>query len=547
MSETDFLIIGSGSAGSVIANRLSASGRHRVTVLEAGGSDLRPSVQVPIGYGMTYFDPRVNWKYLTEPIESLGGRCSYWPRGKVLGGSSSINAMVYVRGHPQDFDDWGKVAPGWAWCDVEPYFRRLEDWTGAKHAARGVGGPLTVTDMTSEVHPMCEHFLRAAETLGLPFNTDYNAEGMSGTCVYQLTTRGGLRASTARCYLRPALKRDNLRLITKALVTRIVFQGQRVVGVEYRRLGKVCLLRAAREVIVCAGAINSPQLLQLSGVGPEALLREHGVDVVCDAPAVGCNLQDHLGVDHLYRVRVPSLNEQLGTWWGRVQVGLRYLLKRRGPLSMSVNQAGGFVCLDASDAQPDIQLYFSPLSYTRAQPNKRALMSPDPFPGMLLGFNACRPSSKGHLQIRSPDPMAAPAIHPNYLASEHDRQQILAGSRLLKRIAAAPPLSAIIEQPIRPDVHDAHDEELLANVRDHAWTVFHPTGTCRMGASASTNVVDPRLRVFGVEGLRVADASTFPCITSGNTNAPVIMLAEKASDLILEDARKQSDNKGPMQ
>ncbi|MGI9452699.1 MAG: GMC family oxidoreductase [Geminicoccaceae bacterium] len=536
VSEYDYIVVGAGSAGSVLANRLSEDGRHTVLVLEAGGSDFNFWIRMPIGYGKTFFDPKVNWKYSSGPEPGLGGRRSYWPRGKVLGGSSSINAMVYVRGHPGDFDDWAIDAPGWSWADVAPIFKRMEDWSGGADPYRGSGGPLHVQDITGDVHPLCQAYLAAARDLQIPINPDYNGASMEGAAIYQITTKGGLRASTARCYLRPSLKRSNLHLETKAHVTKVLFEGRKAIGVAYRQRGKELIARARREVVISGGAINSPQLLQLSGIGPAEALRNTGIDVLLDSPHVGQNLQDHLGLSHHYRSRVPTLNQILGPWFGRLCVGLQYLVKRRGPLSLSINQAGGFVRSDPDLERPDLQLYFSPVSYTHIPPDKRAMMSPDPFPGFLLGFNPCKPTSRGYLEIRSPDPMAAPAIHPHYLSTEEDMELMLAGTKLLRNLATTPALAAIIDEEIEPGAHIVSDQDLRIFVRDKSWTVFHPSCTCRMGDDPSSAVVDSRLRVHGIDGLRVADASIFPSVPTGNTNAPTIMVGEKAADMIREDA-----------
>jgi choline dehydrogenase len=537
VQDFDYVIVGAGSAGSVLANRLSADPKTRVLVLEAGGSDLTFWVQVPIGYGKVYYDQRVNWKYTTEPDPNRNGNRSYWPRGKVLGGSSSINAMVYVRGHPSDYAEWGAVAPGWGWDDVAPVFKRMEDWVHGADDYRGAGGPLPVYDVANDVHPLTRTYLTAAEQAGFPTNPDYNGADMEGAALYQITTKGGLRASAARAYLRPAMKRSNLKVETRAHVTRVLFEGRRAVGVEYVHKGRTLTAKARTEVILSGGAINSPQLLQLSGIGPAAVLQKHGIPVIHDAPHVGRNLSDHLGADALYRARVPSLNQELAPLMGKLWAGLRYVLTRKGPLSLSLNQGGGFVRVMEGATRPDLQLYFSPVSYTRAPVGTRPLMNPDPFPGFLLGFNPCKPTSTGYLQICSPDPFAAPEMHTNYLDTEYDRAIMLEGFRLIRKIARTPAMAAVIEDEITPGWAIDSDDDLADVIREKAWTVFHQCGTCRMGADPAQAVVDARLRVHGVDGLRVADASIFPTISSGNTNAPAIMVGERASDLILEDAR----------
>jgi choline dehydrogenase len=473
MTEFDFIIVGAGSAGCVLAARLTESGRHRVLLLEAGGSDRRLWIQLPIGYGKSFYDPRVNWMYRTEPEAALGGREGYWPRGKVLGGSSSINAMVHVRGQAADFDDWkARGNPGWGWNDVLPYFHKSEDFAH---------GGLYIQDVARDRHPSCDAYLAACHEIGLPRTPDFNGVNQEGVGLYRIATRNGQRFSAARAYLWRAAKRANLRVETNAHATRILFEGRRAVGVEYRSGAAVRIARVRREVILAAGAVNSPQLLQLSGVGGAALLQGAGIGVTQDHPAVGRNLQDHLCVDHLFRTRVPTLNQELGTWRGRVRAGLRYLLQRRGPLAISVNQGGGFVRTRPQLSRPNIQLYFSPLSYTRAVPGVRALMRPDAFPGFLLGAQPCRPTSRGYLQIRSADPFAPPAIYPNSLATEEDRREMLEASRFLRRLAAAPSLAAIIAEEMQPGPAVQSDEEFAADIRQRAATVFHPVAPAAWG------------------------------------------------------------------
>jgi choline dehydrogenase len=535
--EADYVIVGAGSAGSVLADRLSASGRHSVLVLEAGGSDRRFWLDVPIGYGKSFYDPRVNWMYRTEPEDALAGRRGYWPRGKVLGGSSAINAMVYVRGQPRDFDEWrARGNPGWGFDDVLPYFRKMEAASRGASAWRGGDGPLAVTDPTPDVHPLCEAFLRAGEALGYVRNADFNAPPWSGVGIYEITTRGGRRMSTARAYLHPAMRRGNVRVVTDALADRVRFEGTHARAVAFSRGGVVHEALAHRAVILAAGAIGSPAILQRSGVGPKRTLAALGISVVRDAPAVGANLQDHLCIDHLYRARVPTLNDALRPLLGKLAAGLRYLVARRGPLALSVNQAGGFVAAKAGGA-PDLQLYCSPLSYTRAPAGKRPLMSPDPFPGFLLSAQPCRPTSRGSIAITSREATTAPRIVPNSLSTSDDLAAMIEGSRLLRRLAATPALAAVIAEELAPGAAVQSDDALVDDIRRRAGTVFHPVGTCAMGPDTRDAVVDARLAVHGIAGLRVVDASIFPSLTSGNTNAPTIMVAERAADLIAEDAR----------
>lgn len=541
MSQTelqfDYVIVGAGSAGSVLANRLSHGGRHSVLLLEAGGSDRHPYVQVPIGYGKTYHDPRFNWKYQTEPVVELDDRLSYWPRGRVLGGSSSINAMVYVRGHESDYEHWQSVAPGWGWKDVEPLFRRMEHWRGEPDAARGSDGPLTVSDISAQAHPLCQAYLQAAREIGLMPIRDYNVGDMHGASLYQITTRRGLRASTASAYLRPAMHRHNLCVQTGALATRILFDGRRALGIEYLQHGQHRRALARAELIISAGAVNTPQLLQLSGLGPEQSLRSAGVEMRQSMPAVGRHLSDHLGADLVCRARVPTLNQVLGPWHGKLRAALQYSTGGKGPFALSLNQAGGFLRSSPDLPGPDLQLYFSPVSYTRAPPGTRPLIRPDPFPGFLLGFNPCKPTSTGSIDIVDADPRHAPAIRPNYLSTEQDRQLMLEGMRWMRRFTSSPTLERLIEQELYPGVDVQSDEQLMCFLRANAWTVFHPCCTCRMGSHIDTSVVDHRLRVHGIDALRIADASIFPSIPTGNTNAPAIMVGERASDLLLEDAQ----------
>jgi choline dehydrogenase len=540
MGEFDYIIVGAGSAGCVLANRLTENGRHRVLLLEAGGSDASPWIRVPVGYARTFTDPRYNWMYRTEPEPALENRSAFWPRGKVLGGSSSINAMVFVRGQPSDYEDWRSAGnPGWGWRDVLPYFRKLEDHAWGASEYHGAGGPVHVHDPADTIHPLCETFLAACAEAGIGRTHDFNGARTEGAGLWQVTIRNGVRVSSASAYLHPARRRPNLELATGARAARVLFAGATATGVEYLRGGSRLTATARREVLVSCGAIGSPQLLELSGIGDPELLRRLGIPQVAALPAVGCGLQDHVCVSYFYRSRVPTLNDELGPLLGKARAALRYALRRDGPLSMSVNQAGAFVRSRPTLARPNLHIYFNPASYsTTTSGQSRRLLNPDPFSGFLMSFNTCRPTSRGSVHVRSADPLASPAIVPNSLSTPEDLADVYEGARMLRRLSAAEPLAAVIESELLPGEHVRADAEILQDFRHRAGSVFHPCSTCAMGPDATRSVVDPRLRVHNAANLRVIDASVFPAITSGNINAPTLMLAEKAADLILEDAGK---------
>lgn len=537
MAEFDFVIVGAGSAGAAVADRLSENGKYSVCVLEAGGSDLNFWIWVPVGYGKAFYNQHINWMYYTEPDAGLNGREGYWPRGKVLGGSSSINAMVYIRGQHADFEDWKEMGnTGWGWDDVLPYFKRSETNQAGADEFRGGDGPLHVSDVSKDAHPLCANFIKASEQAGFKYNPDFNGADQEGVGHYQITTRNGFRMSTARAYLARAKKRSNVTVITKAFTKRVLLENNRATGVVYDKNGREQTVTARREVILSAGAINSPQILMLSGIGDGGELQAKGITSTVHSPAVGKNMQDHLGLDHLYRSKVPTLNQKLYPWWGKLAQGIRYVLTRNGPLAMSLNQGGGFVKSNPDCDRPNMQLYFSPVSYTKAPKGERPLMNPDPFPGFLFGMQPTRPTSRGHLELKSADPFDTMAIHPNSLSTDHDCKEMIEGCKLLDKIAASPAFQEVIESQIMPGPEVQSDEQMLEDARNRCSTVFHPVSTCRMGTEKTGNVVDQRLRVYGVDGLRVVDASIFPTVTSGNTNAPAIMVGEKGADLILEDA-----------
>ncbi|TMJ05995.1 MAG: choline dehydrogenase [Alphaproteobacteria bacterium] len=529
MSDYDFIIVGAGSAGCVLANRLTADGRHKVLLLEAGGEDRDIWLHIPLGYGRHFTNPDVNWLYETEPEPECHGRRIIAPRGKVLGGSSSINGLMYVRGQAQDYDRWRQLGNvGWSHADVLPYFRKAEDQSRGADAWHGEGGPLCVSDLGNL--PICDAFIAAAEQCGYPRNPDFNGATQEGFGYYQFTTRHGRRCSTAVGYLKPARKRASLKVAAGALATRVLFEGKRATGVEYLQ-GDAKQTARAGEVILAGGAFNSPQLMQLSGLGPAALLREHGIDVIADMPGVGADLQDHYHARLVFRASQPvSANDFFTNRLRGLAAGLRYALTRRGLLAMGAGYVGGFLRTNDAVETPDVQTHIM-------------LFSADAIGGPLHAFSGVtcpvivlRPESRGSVRIKSADPLTAPAIAPNYLSAQKDRDTTIAGIRELRRIMAAPPLAPFIEAEHEPGPACASDEDLLDYGRRRGSTVYHPTSTCRMG-SDPTAVVDARLRVHGLHGLRIVDASIMPALVSGNTNAPTIMIAEKGADMILDDAR----------
>lgn len=533
----DFIVVGAGSAGCIVASRLSESGRHTVLLIEAGGEDKSFWFKIPVGYAKSYYNPKVNWMYRTEPEPNLGGRRIYAPRGKVQGGSGSINAMVFVRGARQDFDDWRDAGnPGWGFDDVLPYFRKLETHARGESPWHGADGPIHVTPMRGATHPVSDAFLDACDELGIPLNEDFNGATIEGAGVYDVNTKRGQRSHSSAEYLRPALKRENLTIEREAHARRLLVETDgRVSGIEVTQHGRVRSFSARREVILAAGAVDTPKLMQLSGFGDGATLFAQGIETRKHLPAVGKNLQDHLCASFYYRSKKPTLNGDFASLIGQARFGLTWLMKRSGPFAMSVNQAGGFFRGSPEETRPNIQVYFNPLSY-RIPDSPKARLTPEPYPGFLIAFNACRPTSKGTVTIASPDAADAPLIRPNYLSTERDIDEVLQGSRLMRRIADARALSDWVEEEVSPSKTVDTDAKLLDYFRLNSGSIYHLCGTCTMGTDPRETVVDARLRVHGVPGLRIVDASIFPNVTAGNINAPTMMVAEKGAAMILEDA-----------
>src|SRR5271165_4303877 len=529
--EADFVVVGAGSAGCAVAARLSEDPATRVVLLEAGGEDKNRWIHIPLGFGKTFADPSVNWCYETEPDPGAADRRVFWPRGKVLGGSSSINGMVYIRGQAEDFDHWRQLGnTGWSFDDVLPYFKRSEHQVRGADAYHGTGGPLCVSDVPDH-HPICEAFIDSAMSLGFPRNDDFNGERQDGVGYHQTTTRNGKRCSTAVGYLRPAMTRPNLRVVTNALTERVTFDGRRATGVAFLQDGHSRTVRAAREVILCGGAIGSPQLLLLSGIGAQEHLAEHGIAVLHHLPGVGQSLQDHYSAPIKLKCRLPvTVNDVMLSSARKLKAGLQYYMFHRGPLSMISSPAALFARTRPELASPDIKCSMSPFSAERPQDGLH------PWSGFTMIAYQLRPESRGELKLKSPDPFDAPAVHPNYLATETDQRTIVAGLKLCRQILANPHLHHFIASEFQPGPEIESDEQLLDYARRRGGTVYHPTSTCKMGSDPLA-VVDSELRVHGIGDLRVADASIMPTVASGNTNAATIMIGEKAADMVRQPVR----------
>jgi choline dehydrogenase len=533
--EFDYIVTGAGSAGCAVAARLSESGRYRVLLLEAGGKDRNPWIHVPMGFSRLFADPNVNWMYESEPEAALNGRTMYQPRGKVLGGTSSINGMVYMRGNAADYDEWRqRGCTGWDYDSVLPFFKKAENQQRGASEFHGVGGPLTVSDQPRR-YELADRVVAAAIEAGLPHNDDFNGARQEGAGYFQSTTGKSRRWSTATAYLRPARDRASLVVRPNAQATRVVIENGTATGVTYISGGISRSARSRGEVIVCGGVFNSPQLLQLSGIGPADLLQRMGIEVIRDVPAVGNHLQDHFYVRLAYRCTRPvTMNELANSLPRKILATARYMLFKSGPLAANGVTAGAFARSDPRLERPDLQFNFSPFSYASRGPSGAVAHD---FPGFSLSAVHLRPDARGTVLLKSPDPLVPPAIRFNFLQTQYDIQALTAGMRMVRAFTKQPSLASYVAEEIVPGSSVSSDAEFEESIRRNALSNLHPVGTCRMGLEGSDSVVDPRLRVHGVGRLRVVDAAIMPTVPAGNTNAPTIMIAEKAAAMILEDAR----------
>ena len=537
MNEFDIIIVGAGSAGCIVADILAKDQNLKILILEAGPNNYHPMIKIPLGYGMTFYNKSINWKFYTSSQIHLNNRKLYCPRGKVVGGSSSINAMVYARGFPSDFQNWTyDDSPLWSWENIRNTYERIEKKIILRDNDTTTS-QIVVNDVSSQHHAILNNYFLGAKELNIPFIDSFNTDKSEGVGHYEITTRNGFRWSAADGFLKEALKKNNVKLISRAAVQQLILKDKKVIGVKYSKNGKTFNVQANIGVIMAAGSIKTPQILMHSGIGPSDHLKEFGIKTKIHNSNVGSNLQDHIGIDYLYRSKVPTLNKSLGTWSGRVKSILEYLIFQSGPLSLSINQGGGYINWNSKNKFPNLQLYFNPLTYSITYKNKRPLLNTDKFNGFIIGFNSCRPKRRGQIYLSSKKFNDAPVIDPNYLDHYEDINDLKCAFDFVRKISKSLHLKKIIDKAIDIDPLKSSNEELIDHFRKKSTSVYHPCGTCRMDDSIQNGVVSKRLKVHGVENLWIVDASVFPNITSVNINASVMMIANRAIQLIIDDLK----------
>ena len=538
MKNVDLIIIGAGSSGCVSANILSKNKNLRILILEAGPSDFHPMIKVPLGYGMTFYNKSINWNFFSTIQKNLNNRLLYCPRGKVVGGSSSINAMVYTRGFKTDFKNWSYDHSSlWSWEKILNTYENMEknifniDTSSAKEK-------IIVNDVSSQHHKILQNYFEGTKDLGIPFVKSFNTINQQGVGHYDITSRNGYRWSAADAFLKETLKKDNINLITKANVQELIIKDHKVLGVKYSKNNKVIEIKANVGVIMAAGSIKTPHILMNSGIGPSKLLKKNDISIKIENNNVGSHLQDHIGIDYLYKSKIPTLNQSLGTIKGRIQSILQYLFFRNGPLSLSINQGGGFIRWKNKEDYPNLQIYFNPLTYSVNYKNKRPLLQTDKFNGFIIGFNSCRPKSRGVVTLKSNNINDDPIIDPQYLSHEDDIYDLECAYDFVRKLSNTKPIKEIVTKPVNIDPLKFGNKEMTEHFKNNASSVFHPCGTCRIGSSEKIGVVSNRLKIYSMENLWIVDASVLPNVTSGNINAPVMMTAYNGSNIIAEDINK---------
>ena len=542
MNNFDFIVVGAGSAGSIMASKLSENLRLKILVLESGPKDLHPMIKIPLGYGMTFYNKKINWNFYSSPQKNLNNRELYFPRGKVVGGSGSINAMVYTRGIKTDFQNWSdKKNQEWSIENIEHTYNEIEKQIIINDRSF-TKNKITVNDVSSSHHKILDNYFRGSEELNINVLKKFNEFNLEGVGNYNITTRNGYRWSAADGFLKPSLKKNNINLITKANVTRLIIKDNKVTGVEYKKNGTFYIESANIGVVLSAGAIKTPQLMMISGIGPEKILKDKGIKIRKENINVGSNLQDHIGIDYLYKSKIPTLNESLGSLSGRVRSIIQYSLFRNGPLSLSLNQGGGFIRWKNKENYPNLQIYFNPLTYSLSFKDKRPLLQTDKFSGFIIGFNSCRPKSTGYVKIRSSNIDDDPIIDPNYLSNNEDIYDLVCAFDFIKNLSQTKAIKEVSYGSVNIDLLNSSSKDLIDHFRNTASSVYHPSCSCRMGSDETSSVISHRLKVHGLKNLWIADASIFPNIPSGNINAPVMMSAFKGSQIILEDIKKINED-----
>ena len=538
MNNYDIIVIGAGSAGSILASKLSEKQDLKILILESGPQDYHPMIKIPLGYGMTFYNKKINWNFYSEPQEYLNNREVYVPRGKVVGGSGSINAMVYTRGLKTDFKDWSNSSnTEWTINNISNTYDELEKNITINDNS-SASKKITVNDISAYHHDILKYYFRGAKELNLPFIKNFNKFHLEGVGNYNITTRNGYRWTAADGFLKPSLKKSNIHLITNANVTKLIIKEKKILGVEYEYKGILKKEMANLGVVMSSGAIKTPQILMLSGIGPNKILKQNGISVNLDNKNIGSNLQDHIGLDYLYESNIPTLNQSLGKMSGRIKSVLQYFLFRSGPFALSLNQGGGFVKWKNREDYPNLQLYFNPLTYSVSYKNKRPLLQTDKFSGFIIGFNSCRPKSKGTINIQSKNINDDPLIDPNYLSNDDDLYDLECAFDFVKKLSNTKAIKEVLKSSININPIKSSNDELIDHFKKNAGSIYHPCGTCRMGDEKNSSVVSHRLKVHDLENLWIVDASIFPNIPSGNINAPVMMSAFRSSQIILEDIKK---------